>query len=143
MDQISAAPAAVVSSGGNRVAIGLHDPTLGWVEIKTQSTAGQIAAALVTSSNQTHQTLTAQLPSLAQFLSDREVKVNSVAVQQQATGGNNSGQAGSGEEQGSNAQPGRGGTSSGSNANSTFTAAGLGADEVFEDRPLSYISVRA
>jgi flagellar hook-length control protein FliK len=92
MDQISAAPAAVVSSGGNRVAIGLHDPTLGWVEIKTQSTAGQIAAALVTSSNQTHQTLTAQLPSLAQFLSDREVKVNSVAVQQQATGGNNSGQ---------------------------------------------------
>jgi hypothetical protein len=92
LDQISSAAAgpSILSAGTNRMTVGLHDPALGWVEIKTQLTAGQVAAALSTTSSQTHHDLAAQLPLLAQFLSDREVKVSSLAVDQQNPGGSES-----------------------------------------------------
>ena len=141
LDQSAAAPSAVFNTSANRVAVSVHDPALGWVEIKTQSTAGQVTAALVTTSGQTHEHLAGQIPSITQFLTERDVKVGSVAIEQQPTGGSNGGQAGSGDERGSNPQP--GGASSGFNANSILTTVGLDADESFEERPLSYISVRA
>ena len=143
LDQGTAPPAAVINSSANRVAVGLHDPALGWVEIKTQSTAGQVSAALLTASSQTHESLAAQLPSLAQFLADREVRVGSLTVEQQPPGGNVESQASSGGRQDSNAQQEGGGTDAGFNPNSALTTNGLGADEVFDERPLSYISVRA
>jgi hypothetical protein len=143
LDQGAAAPSAVFHGGANRVAVGVHDPSLGWLEIKTQSTAGQVTAALVTTSSQTHDHLAAQLPSLAQFLAEREVKVGSMAVEQQPAGGSNSSQTGAGEERDSNAQRGDRQTSSDFNSSSTLTSPGIDADESFEERPLSYISVRA
>jgi len=99
LDQVSNVGSPIISVGANRMTVSLHDPSLGWVEIKTQSTAGQVEAALVTTSAQTHHALTAQLPDLVQFLSDREVKVSSVAIGQQNLGefGRNGG--GSGSEQ--------------------------------------------
>ena len=82
-------PAPVVlHSGAQHVAVGVRDPDLGWVEIKTQNTAGQLAATLVTTSSQSHATLAAQLPAMTQYLHERDVRVGTLAVQQQMPGGN-------------------------------------------------------
>jgi len=133
----------VASAGLNRVTVGLHDPGLGWLEIKTQSTAGQITAALVTASSQTHQTLAAQLPSLAQFLSDRDVHVNNLSVEQNISGGHGGDRGGGGNEGDGSLPPNREDTQSDLNGNSSTTSADFYADEIFEGRSISYISVLA
>ena len=104
LDQVSGPSGVVMSAGVNRMTVGVHDPALGWVEIKTQSTAGQVAAALTTSSSQTHEALAAQLPSLTQFLADREVRLSSIGIEQHAAG-HAPGHSGQGNEQGSSRQP--------------------------------------
>ena len=140
MDQIAPAPVSALSVGANRVAVGLHDPSLGWVEIKTQSTAGQIAAAVVTSSAQSHQALAGQLPSMAQFLSEHYVKLGSITVEQQSSAGNpGNGTADSGE--GSQSYAGQDAAPSHSGAASPGAGLNPGTDTNEEYRPLSYISV--
>ena len=99
LDQISSSSVPILSAGANRMTVGLHDPALGWVEIKTQATAGQVTAALLTASSQTHHDLTTQLPVLAQFLSQREVKVSSLAVEHQSPQGSGNNRGGSRDEQ--------------------------------------------
>lgn len=81
-----ASPVLHVSAG--RVTVGVHDPVLGWVEIKTQSAAGQVSAALVTASMQSHTSLAAQLPSIAQYLTEHDVRVNHLGVEHQPAGSN-------------------------------------------------------
>ena len=140
MDQIAAAPVSALSVGANRVAVGLHDPSLGWVEIKTQSTAGQIAAAVVTSSAQSHQALAGQLPSMAEFLSEHHVKLGSITVEQQSSAGNpGNGTGDSGE--GSQSYAGQDAAPSHSGATSPGAGLNPGTDTNEEYRPLSYISV--
>jgi flagellar hook-length control protein FliK len=143
MEQVLDAPASVTSAAANRVAVGLHDPALGWVEIKTQSTGGQIAAALVASSTQSHQTLAAQLPSMAQFLSDREIRISSIAVEQQTLGGSLGDRTGSGSESQSN--PNSSGDSTPLNRDSVAPtiAVDAGVQILGELGPLSHISVMA
>jgi hypothetical protein len=136
--------AAVLHAASNRVAVGIHDPTLGWLEINTQSSAGQLSAALVTGSSQSHDSLTAQLPSITQYLADHQVKVSHIDIEQQMTGGGS--------------LPGHG--NAGRNANSGTRNTGNqehpqvhaqersptlqpGWSEGVEAGPLSYISVRA
>ncbi len=143
LDQISGAPAPNINIGANRVAVGLHDPALGWVEIKSQSAAGQVAASFVTASSQTHEALTAQLPSLAQFLADHEVRVGSLTVEQQAAGGHGGDPASARHEQGSNSGHPGDGPRAGFNAGPHVTAVEPGMDSSIELRPLSYISVLA
>ena len=63
------------------MSVGVHDPNLGWVEIQTQNSGGHVDAMLVASSGQTHDSLAAQLPALAQFLEQRDVRVGTLAVQ--------------------------------------------------------------
>ena len=144
MDQIQTPPVSLVSASTNRVAVGLHDPALGWVEIKTQSTAGQIAAALVTSSAHTHEALAAHLPSMAQFLFDREIKVSSISVQQEAVGGGSGERAASGNQgQRSNAET----NAEGAGSKTVPVAPEIGFDSVAEAigalGSLSYISIIA
>lgn len=143
LDQLSAAQPPVVHIGANRVAVGLNDPALGWVEIKTQSAAGQVVASFVTASHQTNEALAAQLPSLAQFLADREVKVGSLTVDQQTAGGRDGNQAGGGYEQGSNRGHSGDGAQSGWNDGPQLPVGDPGPDAGVELRPLSYISVLA
>ena len=142
LDQISGNSASIMTSS-NRIAIGVHDPGLGWVEIRTQSTAGQVAAALMTTSSQTHQALSAQLPSLAQFLSDHEVRVNSLAVEQHAPAGSGPNHGGSGDQQGAGSSHyGEGAQSQGHDV-PPVTSPELGADPIVDSRPALYISVLA
>jgi hypothetical protein len=141
LDQGVPAPSMVLTAGNSRMAVGVHDPALGWVEIKTQSTAGQVAASLVTASSQTHASLAAQLPSLTQFLAERDARVGSLAVEQQLAGSGDGGRAGSGDGQGSSAH--RGSEASPMPTADSAAANAAGSEEIFDERPLSYISVRA
>lgn len=109
----------VLHSGAQHVAVGVRDPDLGWVEIKTQNTAGQVAATLVTASGQTHAALAAQLPAMAQYLHDRDIRVGTLAVHQQMPGGN----SGSGPNNG----PGNGGSQNSGSGNSGSGNSGSGA----------------
>lgn len=168
LDQ-AAAP-VVLHSGAQHVSVGVHDPNLGWVEIQTQNSGGHVDAMLVASSGQTHDSLAAQLPAMAQFLAQRDVRVGTLAVQQQTqnqTGGGGTG-GGMGSGTGYSGNGGAGGRYSGS-ANTggernaarsagvptargriSGTVSGAGAateaaslGEASPYRPLSYISVRA
>ncbi len=148
-----AAP-AVLHAGAQQVAVGVRDPNLGWVEIKTQNVAGHIDATLVTASQQTHTSLAAQIPAMAEYLRQSDVRVGTLAVHQQMPGtnsGTNSGNAfgnGSGNGQSSG--------SSGSNPQNShqpeFTARYTGispgllsfqSEGLESFGPVSYISVRA
>jgi hypothetical protein len=73
----------VLHASSSRVAVGVHDPALGWVEIDTHAAAGQVSAALIAASSQSHASLTAQLGSLAQYLAEHEVRVAHLGVAQQ------------------------------------------------------------
>ena len=143
IDQAPGGPLPVMSAGPNRVAVGLHDPALGWVEIKTQFVGGQIAAALVTSSSQSHQTLAAQLPSMAQFLAEREVRVSNIAVHHQATGSALGDTTGSGHQGKQNAQESGEDERSEISSHVPRAASDSGTEAIEAIGPLSYISVIA
>lgn len=85
---LEASPGSVLHASAGRVTVGVHDPVLGWVEIKTQSSAGQVSAALVTASVQSHTSLAAQLPSIAQYLTEHDVRVSHLGVEHQPAGSN-------------------------------------------------------
>lgn len=87
----------LLHSGVQHVSVGVHDPDLGWVEIQTQSAAGHVDATLLTSSGQTHASLAAQLPAMAQYLEQRDVRVGTLVVHHHAMGGGSgAGNGGSG-----------------------------------------------
>ena len=159
-DRIDQGTAPVVlHAGAQQVAVGVHDPSLGWVEIKTQSAAGHVDATLVASSGQTRDALAAQLPAISQFLEQRDVRVGSLVVNHQSAG---SGTNHSGNGSGQHAGPGYGGNggSGGNGANSggerrapqysapvparhSVPVKVAGGESSSTARPLSYISVRA
>ena len=149
-DKIDQGTAPVVlHSGAQQVAVGVHDPGLGWVEIKTQNMAGHVVATLVTASGQTHASLAAQLPAMAQYLEQRDVRVGTLAVHHQMPGANTGGQSGGYGNGGAGAQhPNHSNSNSeGLAARYTSVSPGFlqpGVEEAGSSlRPLSYISVRA
>ncbi len=167
-DRIDQGTAPVVlHAGAQQVAVGIHDPSLGWVEIKTQSAAGHVDATLVASSGQTHDALAAQLPAISQFLEQRDVRVGSLVVNHQSAGtgngtnhfGNSSGGGGAsaqhaGQGFGGNAGSGGNGANNGGerrgpqynapiSARHSGPVTGAGGESAPPARPLSYISVRA
>lgn len=151
MDQ-GASP-VVLHAGAQRVEVGVHDPQLGWVEIRAQNTAGQVDARLVASSSQTHSALAAQLPAMAQYLQERDVRVGTIAVHSPGTpmGGNGAGaQGGSSQGSSSGGQPFRGNHSvaavKGISAGRAVEVSSAGMSHTSEDTlpvTVNYISVRA
>lgn len=162
----------VLHAGAQHVEVGVQDPHLGWVEISAQNTSGHVDATLVAASGQTHSELAAQLPAIAQYLQERDVRVGMLAVHHPAAqisggGGLSGGQAGGGQAgsgqpggsyPGSNAGSGGGGAQhfrgpdSGSAVSEVRPARVPGASlsgsvsraaEGSSLRPVSYISVRA
>jgi hypothetical protein len=79
-----AAPATLLHSSAHQIAVGVHDPSLGWLEVQTQSSAGHISATLTAASTEAHASLAAQAPEITQYLADRDVSVHSVNVHTQA-----------------------------------------------------------
>jgi len=154
----------VLRAGAQHVTVGVRDPDLGWVEIRTQNTAGHVDATLAASSSQTHDTLAAQLPAMAQYLQERDVRVGTLAVQhpfpQASAGGGQNGSQNSGSNPNSGGggspqpfgQPGSGHRDSPARypgvpprvprSSSHFGTVGV-EDTASSLRSLSYISVRA
>ena len=151
----------VLHSGVQHVAVGVRDPELGWLEIETQNVAGHVDATLVTASGQTHASLAAQLPAMAQYLEQRDIQVGTIVVHHQAAGTNGGGSGyGSGSNEsgygpggnGAGAQSfnhaGRGDSGEGRPAQYTSVSPAIHMETISNDdaaayRPVSYISVRA
>ncbi|MGO8720112.1 MAG: hypothetical protein ACLQMO_12975 [Acidobacteriaceae bacterium] len=71
----------------HQFAVGVTDPTLGWVEVRAERTAGQVTAALATSSAASHAALTSVLPSMASYLQEHHAGVQQVHVETGLAGG--------------------------------------------------------
>jgi hypothetical protein len=140
LDQDPNADAIVLHSTAQRITVGVPHPSLGWVEINTQSAGDRVAATLVSASTQTHQHLAEQLPSLTQYLADREVKVSSVAVHQETAGSD-----GGGSSNAHNSQERDGASSSRPKLQvaSAQPLQGDGRNEIQDGRRLSYIDIHA
>lgn len=93
------APPALLHSSAHSIAVGVHDPALGWLEVQTQNSAGHLSATLTTASAEAHENLTADAPAITQYLADRNIAVHSLHV-----GGQGS-SAGSGESQSGSGDP--------------------------------------
>lgn len=76
-------PVTLLHSSAHQIAVGVHDPSLGWLEVQTQSSAGHISATLTAASSEAHASLAAQAPAITQYLADRDVSVHSVNVHAQ------------------------------------------------------------
>lgn len=133
----------VLHVASNRVEIGVHDPAMGWLEIKTQSNAGQISAALVATSSESHANLAAQLPLLNQYLSDHEVKVNHIGVEQHPTGISGDRDATSRQDSRSGERGREHRPPSTPEGEISLLRSPSGWNEDLEVSPLSYISVHA
>ncbi|QNI34160.1 flagellar hook-length control protein FliK [Alloacidobacterium dinghuense] len=90
-------PATLLHTSSHQIAVGVHDPALGWVEVQTQSSAGHVSATLTADSTEAHASLAAQAPSITQYLADRNVPVHSLNVHTQ--GDMQSGASGGGQSQ--------------------------------------------
>lgn len=63
-----------------RLEVGVHDPGLGWVEVRARAAEGQIAATVSTSST-THPAVAAQLPAMREYLAGQQVRVDTLNAQ--------------------------------------------------------------
>jgi hypothetical protein len=100
-----APPVALLHGSPHQIAVGVHDPSLGWLEVQTQSSAGHISATLTAASVEAHASLAAQAPAITQYLADREVSVHSLHVHTQA--GTQNGASGGGQSQSGSGNAGR------------------------------------
>ncbi len=78
----------------HQVAVGVSDPSLGWVEVRAERVSGQIAAALTTTTAASHAALTSVLPTMATYLQDHHAGIQQVHVETSLAGG----QAGTGSQ---------------------------------------------
>ena len=78
----------------HQVAVGVSDPSLGWVEVRAERVSGQIAAALTANSAASHAALTSVLPTMATYLQEHHAGVQQVHVESSLAGG----QAGTGSQ---------------------------------------------
>lgn len=76
------------------VAVGVSDPSLGWVEVRAERVSGQIAAALTTTTAASHAALTSVLPTMTTYLQDHHAGIQQVHVESSLAGG----QAGAGSQ---------------------------------------------
>ena len=79
-----ALPATLLHSSPHQIAVGVRDPSLGWLEVQTQSSSGHISATLTAASAEAHASLAAQAPAITQYLADRSVSIHSLNVHAQA-----------------------------------------------------------
>ncbi|HMD22140.1 MAG TPA: flagellar hook-length control protein FliK [Alloacidobacterium sp.] len=138
-------PATLLHSSAHQIAVGVHDPSLGWLEVQTQSSAGHISATLTAASTEAHASLAAQAPAITQYLADRNVSVHSVNVHTQADaqGGASSGggQPQSDTENARHEVSEHGGVGMEESRSSSFSQ--TGNEPMPQTRSSSYISIHA
>jgi hypothetical protein len=134
-----AAAPRVIESAPQRLAVGVHDAGLGWVEIRTHAAGGEVAAVIGTTAA-AHPAMAAELPAMRAYLTGQQVRVGHLAAEDfSASGGDGRGNASGGQSPG--------GEAAGNQARVAERGmrddadrepwAGVGGDEA-----LSYISVR-
>jgi hypothetical protein len=85
-ERMDAAPAPqVLTSNSQRLAVGVRDAGLGWVEVRTHTAAGQVSAVVATNSAEAHAAVSAQLPAMREYLAAQHVRVDSLDTQQFAS----------------------------------------------------------
>jgi len=87
----------LLHSNAHQIAVGMHDPSLGWLEVQAQSSAGHVSAIVTANSMEAHASLTAQAPSITQYLADRDLPLHSLNVLTQSD--MHSGTSGNGQPQ--------------------------------------------
>lgn len=75
----------VLAGTPQRLSVGVRDPGLGWVEIHTHTSAGEVSAALATPSAVSHAAISAQLPSIRDYLSGQQIRVDHLTTEQFTT----------------------------------------------------------
>jgi hypothetical protein len=83
----------VIESAPQRLAVGVHNAGLGWVEIRTNGASGQVSATLVSGSAETHSAISAQLPPMQEYLASEHVHIDTLASERfspSSGGGENS-----------------------------------------------------
>jgi flagellar hook-length control protein FliK len=73
-------PATLLHANAREVTVGVRDPSLGWVEIQTQSSSGHVSASLTAASAEARASLAAEVPAITQYLADRNVNVHSLGM---------------------------------------------------------------
>jgi hypothetical protein len=76
----------LLHAAAHQVAVGVADPSLGWVEVRAERIAGQVTAALAANSAASRTALTSILPSMATYLQEHHSAVQ-VHVETGFTGG--------------------------------------------------------
>ena len=82
MDTVAAPQ--VLAGTPQRLSVGVRDAGLGWVEIHTRTSAGEVSAALVTPSAAIHTAISAQLPAIRDYLGGQQVRVDHLTSEQYA-----------------------------------------------------------
>jgi len=146
LDESTTTSATLLHANAQRISVGVHDPSLGWVEVHTQSAAGQVAATLATGSSEAHASLTSQLSSIAQYLTEQDVRVGNLGVEHGLSQGGSGPDAGTAHSGNSSQQQAEYEAPQhvSMNANSATTSvAGLTSDFSSGGLSVSYINVHA
>jgi flagellar hook-length control protein FliK len=130
----SAAAPVVTESSPQRLAVGVRDAGLGWVEIRTHAAAGQVSAVLTATSSEAQAALTAHLPEVREYLAGQQVHLDQLSSERRSPGDGES----SGREQGGNAGNAQNVTQEARKQSSDAAMFGGDANE----ESLSYINVR-
>ena len=77
----SASAPQIIGSSPQRLAVGVRNAEMGWVEVHANSAAGQVSATLATGSVESHTALSAQLPSMREYLSAEHVRIDHLATE--------------------------------------------------------------
>lgn len=123
----------VLESAPHRLAVGVQSGGLGWVEIHTSSTAGQVSATVASGSAESHSAIAAQLPTVREFLAGEHVRIDHLGSERFSSS--------SGGEGGSQGRPSGHESGQSSRSMEPQTPAPASLQEPEWER-LSYISVR-
>lgn len=142
----SGATPQVIESTPQRLAVGVRSPGLGWVEVHASNAAGQVSAAVVAGSAESHGAVSAQLPSVREFLAGEHVRVDNLTSERfPASSGGGEGFSGGQSGHEARNQAGResrdeSGSEGGPSLNNRGSASTITAGR--ETESLSYINVR-
>jgi hypothetical protein len=104
LDSAPASAPAWVRAGAREAEAGFHDPELGWVSVRANSTSGAVHAAVVPGSDEAAQALGGHLAGLNDYLATHHSTVESVTLAApEVAAASSSYQAGNNPQQGGNA----------------------------------------
>lgn len=129
-ERMDGAPAPqLVTSTPQRLSVGIRDSSLGWMEIRAHTAAGQVAAVVATGSIDAHTAISSQLPAMREYLAGQHIRLDTLASEQFSSPGG-SGHSSQNGNQGSKPESGQ----------PSARPQSLASEP--EDEALSYISIR-